>query len=76
MLYLVATPIGNMEDISLRALRVLKEVDLIAAEDTRHALKLLNHYGIKKPLTSYHKYSRDNKAYFIIEEILKARMWL
>ena len=62
-----------MEDISLRALRVLKEVDLIAAEDTRHALKLLNHYGIKKPLTSYHKYSSDNKACFIIEEILKGK---
>jgi len=62
-----------MEDISLRALRVLKEVDLIAAEDTRHALKLLNHYRIKKPLTSYHKYSSDNKACFIIEEILKGK---
>ncbi|HXX58139.1 MAG TPA: SAM-dependent methyltransferase, partial [Thermodesulfovibrionales bacterium] len=53
ILYIVSTPIGNLEDITLRALRVLKEVDIVAAEDTRHSSKLLNHYGISKPLMSY-----------------------
>lgn len=61
-IYLCATPIGNLEDITLRALRVLKEVDYIAAEDTRHTLKLLNHYGISKPLLSYHEHNRKEKG--------------
>ncbi|MFY9176529.1 MAG: 16S rRNA (cytidine(1402)-2'-O)-methyltransferase [Caldicoprobacterales bacterium] len=60
-LYLCATPIGNLEDITLRVIRTLKEVDYIVAEDTRHTLKLLNHLGISKPLISYHKYSSEHK---------------
>jgi len=68
-LYIVPTPIGNLEDITLRALRVLKEVDLIAAEDTRHTQHLLNHYGIRTSLTSYHEYNEREKAQTLVDRI-------
>ena len=68
-LYLCATPIGNLEDITLRVLRTLKEVDLIAAEDTRNSIKLLNHFEIKTPMTSYHEYNKIDKAYYLIEQM-------
>lgn len=68
-LYICPTPIGNLEDITIRTLNILKEVDLIAAEDTRNSLKLLNHYEIKKPLTSYHKYNINEKSRYLIEKI-------
>lgn len=73
ILYLVATPIGNLEDITLRAIRVLKEVDLIAAEDTRHSLKLLNHLEISKPLFSYHRHNEDVKTDALIEKLLNGQ---
>jgi 16S rRNA (cytidine1402-2'-O)-methyltransferase len=68
-IYIVATPIGNLEDITLRALRVLKEVDLIAAEDTRHTKKLLNHYGISTPLISYHAHNQASRGPELIERL-------
>ena len=68
-LYLCATPIGNLEDITLRVLRTLKEVDLIAAEDTRHSIKLLNHFGIKTKLTSYHEYNKVDKAVYLVRQM-------
>lgn len=70
-LYLCATPIGNLEDITLRVLRILKEVDLIAAEDTRNSIKLLNHFEIKTPMTSYHEYNKIEKGKNLVEQLTK-----
>lgn len=70
-LYLVATPIGNLEDMTFRAVRILNEVDVIAAEDTRNSIKLLNHFEIKTPMTSYHEFNKIEKAKELIE-ILKS----
>ena len=72
-LYLVATPIGNLEDITFRAINTLKEVDIIAAEDTRHTLKLLNHYEISKPLISYHRHNEDVKSDVLISKLLEGQ---
>ncbi len=68
-LYLCATPIGNLEDITFRVLRTLKEADLIAAEDTRHTIKLLNHFEIKTPMTSYHEFNKVEKARYLVEQL-------
>lgn len=68
-LYLCATPIGNLEDITFRVLRTLKEVDLIAAEDTRNSIKLLNHFEIKTPMTSYHEFNKIEKAYQLVAKL-------
>lgn len=70
-LYLCATPIGNLEDMTFRALRVLREVDLIAAEDTRNSIKLLNHFEIKTPMTSYHEYNKIEKGKKLVERLQK-----
>lgn len=72
-LYIVATPIGNLEDITLRALRILKEVDLVAAEDTRHSRKLFNHYGISTPLTSYFQHNEASKGEKILETLREGK---
>ena len=69
ILYLCATPIGNLEDITFRVLRTLKEVDLIAAEDTRNTIKLLNHFEIKTPMTSYHEYNKIDKAAYLVAKL-------
>jgi 16S rRNA (cytidine1402-2'-O)-methyltransferase len=71
ILYVVATPIGNLEDITLRAVRILKEVDLIAAEDTRHTRILLSHYAIHTPLTSYHEHNERTKAQPLVERLVR-----
>lgn len=72
-LYLCATPIGNLEDITYRVLRTLKEVDLIAAEDTRNSIKLLNHFEIKTPMTSYHEYNKIEKAYQLVNKLKEGK---
>ncbi|MCI8320814.1 MAG: 16S rRNA (cytidine(1402)-2'-O)-methyltransferase [Dorea sp.] len=69
-LYLCATPIGNLEDMTFRCVRILKEVDLIAAEDTRNSIKLLNHFEIKTPMTSYHEYNKEEKGRRLLERLL------
>lgn len=69
ILYLCATPIGNLEDITFRAVRILKEADLIAAEDTRNSIRLLNHFGIKTPMTSYHEYNKIEKGRRLVERL-------
>lgn len=68
-LYLCATPIGNLEDMTYRVVRVLNEVDLIAAEDTRNSIKLLNHFEIKTPMTSYHEYNKIEKGKKLVEKL-------
>ncbi len=70
MLYLCATPIGNLEDISYRVIKTLQEVDIIAAEDTRHTIHLLNHFDIKTPMTSYHEFNKYKKAETLVEKLL------
>ena len=72
-LYIVATPIGNLDDITLRAINILREVDLIAAEDTRHTLKLLNHLEISKPLISYHRHNEEVKSNILIEKLQEGK---
>ena len=69
-LYICPTPIGNLEDMTYRSVRILNEVDLIAAEDTRHSIKLLNHFNISKPLTSYHDHNKDTKGNYLIDKLL------
>lgn len=72
-LYLCATPIGNLEDITYRVVRILKEVDLIAAEDTRNSIKLLNHFDIHTPMTSYHEFNKYDKAYYLAQQLKEGK---
>ena len=72
-LYLCATPIGNLEDMTFRVIRTLKEVDMIAAEDTRNSIKLLNHFEIKTPMTSYHEYNKIEKGHKLVQMLLEAK---
>ena len=73
ILYIIATPIGNLEDITLRAIRILNEVDLIAAEDTRHTLKLLNHLEISKPMVSYHRHNEELRVDVLVEKLKEGK---
>lgn len=72
-LYLCATPIGNLEDMPVRAVRIMKEADVIAAEDTRNSIKLLNHFEIKTPMTSYHEYNKVDKAAVLVDKMLSGQ---
>ncbi len=72
-LYICATPIGNLEDITLRVLRCLREADLIAAEDTRNSLRLLNHFEIRTPMTAYHEFNKYDKARALVQELLRGK---
>ncbi len=73
ILYLVATPIGNLEDMSYRSVRILEEVAYIAAEDTRHSIKLLNHFDIKKQMVSYHEHNKIEKGPNIVTDLLSGK---
>ena len=72
-LYVVPTPVGNLEDMTFRVIRTLKEVDLIAAEDTRNSIKLLNHFEIQTPMTSYHEYNKYEKGRKLVEKLLEGQ---
>ena len=74
-IYFIPTPIGNLEDITIRAINTLKEVDIIACEDTRESKKLLDHYNINKPLTSYHKFNETSKSIEIIENVQEGKTY-